>query len=131
LQVQKDQQVRILLFPEANHNTDAILGPPTATLKGKTNKQASAISVTTLGTVPIPVQKQQSIEVDLMFINQESYVLAIMEPLGYTFCQHIKDKSAQQIGPAILDFVNAAKLRKYEIQVIKSDGEGAVAVLKD
>jgi hypothetical protein len=46
--------------------------------------------------------------------------------------QHnIKNNSAEQVGPAILDFVNAGKLKEYDIQVIKSDGEGAVAVLKE
>jgi hypothetical protein len=57
---------------------DAIWGPDIASLRGKTTKQKAMIPDTTLG-VPVN-QQQQSLVVDIMFIDQVSTLVAVLWP---------------------------------------------------
>ena len=61
---------------------DAIWGPDIASLKGKQTKAKSMVPDTTLG-VPI-VQQQQTLVVDIMFIDQVSTLVAVAYPLDLT-----------------------------------------------
>ena len=114
---------------------DAIWGPDIASLKGKQTKAKSMVPDTTLG-VPI-VQQQQTLVVDIMFIDQVSTLVAVAYPLdltlGVTLDRTISGKAsraAESVKKAIEIILSTLRARNFTTSVIYSDGEGAIAKLK-
>ena len=49
------------------------------------------------------VQADQTIELDLMFLGENIFLVCILTPLKFSFCHPIKDKSAMAINEAVQD----------------------------
>lgn len=62
---------------------DAIWGPDIASLRGKTTRSISMVPNTSL-SVPV-LQQQQTVVIDIMFIDQVSTLVAVAYPLDLTF----------------------------------------------
>ena len=104
-----------------------IHGPSIASLKGKTKKRVSAIAGVTL--VPRVTQVQQTLHVDLFFVKQLSFILAIMMPTRFVFTSFISDRSLPTVTAALNGFIKKAKSRNFDIQAVLSDGEGAIQAM--
>jgi hypothetical protein len=114
---------------------DAIWGPDIASLRGKTTKAKSMIPDSTLG-VPI-VQQQQTLVVDIMFIDQVSTLVAISYPLDLTLAVTLDrtllgkaSRAAEPVKKALEVILSTLKSRNFVPTVIYSDGEGAIAKIK-
>ena len=65
-------------------NADAIFGPSIPSLKGKTAKQASAVSPNILA--PRVTQVEQVVAVVVFFVKKLQFLLGVLSPLGLSFC---------------------------------------------
>ena len=105
---------------------DAMLGKVSSS-KGKTKKMASVIANVTL--LPRVIQQLQSMFVDLFFVKGIIFLVALLEPLGLIFICHLKDKSTATIKKGLDGFIDKAKSRSFDVQVLLSDGEGGIQSL--
>lgn len=108
-------------------NADAIYGTSVAALKGKTKKRSSSIATPILA--PRVTQVQQTMQVDVMFVKEIPFLIAVFSPLGLTVCSHLKDRGIHSVGRALKSFIGHAHSRNFDIQEIRVDGEGALAAL--
>ena len=99
---------------------ERIYGPPIAALKGKTKRMSSAISVATLA--PRMTQQQQILHVDLFFVKSIAFLVGVMTPLNYVLTSHLKDRSESTVFKALHAFINKAKSRNLDIQIITTEG---------
>ena len=106
---------------------DAIFGRSTAGIKGKTKKMASAIA--NIALTPRVTQVQQILHVDLFFVKGIIFLLAKLQPVGLALIAHLKDKSTPTVKKAMDGFLDKIKLRNFDVQVVISDGEGAIQLL--
>jgi hypothetical protein len=114
---------------------DAIWGPDIASLRGKTTRAKSIAPDATIG-VPI-VQQQQTLVVDILFIDQVSTLVAVSYPLDLTLAVTLdrsapgKPRRAAETVKKTFDIViSTMKSRNFVVSVIYSDGEGAIGKLK-
>ena len=114
---------------------DAIWGPDIASMSGKATKTKGMASDTTLG-VPVN-QQQQTLVVDIMFIDQVSTVVAVAYPLDLTFGITLDrstsgkpSRSADSIKKALDIIISTLAARNFQTAIIYSDGEGAIGKLK-
>ena len=105
---------------------DAMLGKVSSS-KGKTKKMASVIANVTL--LPRVIQQLQSMFVDLFFVKGIIFLVALLEPLGLILICHLKDKSTATIKKGLDGFIDKAKSRSFDVQVLLSDGEGGIQSL--
>jgi Zinc knuckle len=114
---------------------DAIWGADIASMTGKTTRSKSMVPDTTLG-VPI-IQQQQTLVVDIMFIDQVSTLVAVSYPLDLTLAVTLDrtisgkaGRAAETVKKALDIVLSTLKARNFVTSVIYSDGEGAIAKIK-
>ena len=110
-------------------NADAIFGSSIAALKGKTHKLASTPASAVIA--PRVTQVQQILAVDIFFIKQLPFLLGELIPLGLALCVPLKNRSAPIVAKAINSFIYNAKMRDFDCVQIRTDGEGALATMRD
>ena len=106
---------------------ERIYGAPIAALKGKTKRMSSTISKATL--TPRVTQQQQILHVDLFYVKSIAFILGVLTPLNYVLTSHLQDKSEATVYKALTAFISKAKSRNFDIQIITTDGEGAIKAL--
>ena len=74
---------------------------------------------------PRVTQVQQILAVDIFFIKQ------LLIPLGLALCVPLKNRSAPIVAKAINSFIYNAKMRDFDCMQIRTDGEGALATMRD
>jgi len=65
------------------------------------------------------------LHVDLFFVKQLSFILAIMIPTRLVFTSFISDRSL----PTVTAALNGFKSRNFDIQAVLNDGEGAIQAM--
>lgn len=103
---------------------DAIFGADVNAMKGNTRKMASVPAKVVLA--PRVTQRQQSLSIDVVFIKDQVFLLGVLNPLNLTMGVHIPDRSSSSISTAVDSLLAAAKARDFDVQVIRTDGEGGV-----
>ena len=106
---------------------ELIFGPSVSEMKGKTVKRASIAAEAEL--MPRVVQVQQCLEIDIMFVRKQPYLLGVLVPLKYILCEPLQDRGVTSVAAAIESFLSKAKARDFDVQQIRCDGEGAVGAL--
>lgn len=76
-------------------------------------------------------QKFQQIQVDLMFLNGDAYLIILVYPMRYIIAQHILGKSTIIIRQALLKHVDVIKAHGFIITDLITDGEGAISALSN
>lgn len=109
-------------------NATLIYGPSIPALKGKTKKQS--VTRTPPILAPRVTQVQQSVSVDVFFIKGIDFLIGLASPLGYTFVEHIKDRSFPIVGKAILNILSKLKSRDFDVKFVSADGEKAIGKMK-
>ena len=104
---------------------DAIFGRDKAGVIGSNVKRASVPARVEL--VPRQVQVQQYLEIDIMFVKQEPFLVGVMMPLHLILAHHLRSRAAKDVYPALSSMVNEVRGRSFDIQTIRTDGEKAVA----
>lgn len=74
-------------------------------------------------------QQQQILHVDIFFVKSIAFLVGVMKPLNYVLKSHLKDRSETTVAKALHAFINKAKSRNFDIQIITTDGEGAIKAL--
>jgi hypothetical protein len=104
-------------------------------MSGKATKTKAVVPDATLGVREN--QQQQTLVVDIMFIDQVSTLVAVAYPLdltfGITLDRSTSGKSirgADSIKKALDIIVSTLAGRNFKTAIIYSDGEGAIGKLK-
>lgn len=110
---------------------DAIWGKDLASAKGKTVKAATAIpDISMRGTV---VQQQQTLAIDIMFIDRLPTLVGVACPLGLTLGYTLMtldmtkaSRAAEIVRKGITYFISVLSSQNFKTLLIMTDGEGAV-----
>lgn len=81
-------------------NADAIFGPSTPSMKGKTTKRSSVISPHVLA--PRVTQVEQVLAVDIFFVKKLPFLLGVLIPLGLSLCMPLKNRGAECVASALI-----------------------------
>jgi Reverse transcriptase (RNA-dependent DNA polymerase) len=73
-----------------------------------------------------PQQKQQSLHVDLMFVNTKPYLVSVSYPMGYAMVKQLKGKKTGDLLGPIQSQVSEYVKFGYDITGMHMDGETAV-----
>ena len=111
-----------------------IWGKDVASLKGKTHKKVTFQP--NIQLTPTLVQVQQILAIDIMFIDQTYTLIGISTPLDLTLAQSLMNidfkkpsKAAAILKPALAQMISTLASRNFVVQLIMSDGEGAIGNL--
>ena len=110
-------------------NADAIFGSSVAAMKGKTHKLTSIPASPVVA--PRVTQVQQILVVDIFFVKSLPFLLGELIPLGLALCVPLKNRSAAIVANGIRSFINTAKSRDFDCVLLRTDGESAIALMKD
>lgn len=110
-------------------NAHKIWGKCLASLRGKTYKKSSP--------VPAPVQQHQVLSVDVMYLETTAILVAISTPLDMTLAVSLTrldtdktSRAAAVVKPALNEMISILKSRNFLVQVIMSNGEGAIGKMR-
>lgn len=105
-----------------------IFGPDTDALRGKTKKRK---------TDPIYIQSrwlqtdvEQILQIDLMFIDGDEYLISVLSPLDFIQSTHINGKSVDFLRGALFHQLAVIESRGYKITDIRTDIEGGIIALE-
>ena len=108
-----------------------IYGPEIGNLKGKTVLRPSIPYKEE--HLPRMIAKEQTLHVDLMFVNLHAFLVSVGTPLGFTMVNDlgykVGGKAKTVIRKALLSQINLYKSEGFEPKTILTDGEGAIASL--
>ena len=101
-----------------------------ASMKGKTNRQKQLIVTPDL-SVRV-TQVQQSLAVDIMFVFGMPILLGLLTPLALIQVYDLDDdRGAASVARGLNKFISTARGRGFDTKYIRTDGEGAIAALKE
>ena len=113
----------------------AIWGKCMATAAGKTHRYPVRPADITI--VPTAVQQQQVLAIDIMFIEKTYSLVGVATPLDLTLASSLIDvdlmkpsRAATVVKEALVQMISALASRNFVVQMIMSDGEGAIGKLK-
>lgn len=118
--------------PITHHDIDRaihIYGPDIAAVKGKT--KSTKPNTAPVVHTPRPVLSEQTLHVDIMFIDGEPYMISVSTPMGMTMVSKMDTgkRDQAQVRKCLTDHISQYTARQYQIKVILTDGEGAVVTL--
>jgi hypothetical protein len=104
---------------------DTIAGKALAKVRGGTKQQAQITARVECAERSSP--EPATAEIDVMFIHGIAFLVYVLLPLGYIMAAHLKHRTVAEIGDAIKLCNGQARARDFDVQLIRCDGEGAVA----
>ena len=116
-------------------NAHTIWGKCLASLRGKTHKKSSPVADISLS--PAPAQQQQVLSVDIMYLDNTAILIAVSTPLDMTLAVSLirldtgkTSRAAAVVKPALAQMISILKSRNFLVQLIMSDGEGAIGKMR-
>ena len=104
---------------------DAIYGIDIGQLKGK-SKASKAPAMIIEDVKPAVVDKQVA-HTDIMFVNKKPFLVTLFTETEYTMITRIKSRNTKDVIPALIRHVLEMRKQGFKVEVIRSDGEGAIA----
>ena len=124
------QSGAILNLPTTVHDlqrAEAIYGPDIASLKGKTRRRkAKQVS---FEHIPVPPQSEQTLAVDIMFVNGDPFLVVIADPLGLTLVRWLRSRTSGVLAESLAAIVNELTSHGFRPTALQSDGEGGLAAI--
>jgi hypothetical protein len=103
----------------------AIWGKSGASIKGKTTTHKAP--VVKFERLPVDdVQKQQELQVDLIFVDKVAFLLGVLIPMKYTFLAPLASRAQSAIWPALKRFILLPRSRGITVDIVRTDPEGGV-----
>ena len=103
-----------------------IFGKELSNLKGK----STARKLKKEYFEPLPcnpeLQKDQELNLDLMFVNNDIYVVGVITPLDYTSVKKVKSKSNSELWKATQRIKMPVERAGLKIAILRCDGESAI-----
>jgi len=103
-----------------------IFGKELSNLKGK----STARKIKKSSFEPLPhnpeLQREQELNLDLMFINNDVYVVGVVTPIDYTSVKKVKSKSNNELWRAIQRIKMPVERAGLKVAVLRCDGESAI-----
>jgi hypothetical protein len=110
-----------------------IYGPEIAAIKGKTVENKSIPMRFEKVIDQKLIQKNQTLNVDIMFVNSRAFLISVTNPLGFTMVTDLGTnsgaRSKSSIRKALAEQLAQYKSHGFTITTLQSDGEGAIASL--
>ena len=110
---------------------DSIWGPDIGSLKGKTTKKATEPADMTTGKAI--VQVEQTLAVDIMFVEGVPSLVGVSTPLDLTLAVSLTSfdtskasRCAVVIKKGLLEIISTLRSRNFFVTTIMSDGEGSI-----
>ena len=110
------------------YRAHSIWGPDLASLKGKT--KTSKTDPVKVEYIPRSMDAEQTLHIDIMFVEGVAYLVSVSTPLGLTLVNHLGHlKGSRATGPvrdALSKQVALYRSENFTVRTILTDGEGAV-----
>ena len=84
-----------------------------------------------MDSVPREIDTSVMMDVDIMFINGVPFLIAVIGPMSYTMVNLLGSRTLAEVRKALLHFVGKCRAEGFEVKVLRTDGEGAVAKMTD
>jgi hypothetical protein len=126
------QQGRIINCSVTAHDVERatlIYGPSHAELKGK-QKQLKPLRVR-VEPVPRLIQSRQVLHVDIMFIENDPYLVSVSTPLGQLMVSDLNSRTKAALKDGLFKHVSKYKARSFSIASLLTDREGGIMALND
>ena len=108
-----------------------IFGPDLASLRGKTRK--SKMPRDNVEYLPREISSDLTLNVDLMFVNTNAFLISVSTPLGLTMVNelgHTKgSRSLKAIAPAMMQQIDTYASRQFQVKTIRTDNEGSIIAM--
>ena len=101
-----------------------IWGVPTADIKSRTTRHA--VNPSKEVRAPIPIQAEQTMQVDLFFIKKRVFLCSILLPLDYAFVVPLPDKSGPTIAAALKGCMAKTSSRGFDVRYLRCDNEKGI-----
>jgi hypothetical protein len=102
-----------------------IWGPSLGVLKGKSTSSKGK-PIITGERIRTEQRKQQTLHVDLMYVNGLAFLVSIMEPVEYVQITKLKAKTDWDLWRVLESHINLAQRHELEITLIRVDDESSM-----
>jgi hypothetical protein len=110
-----------------------INGPEIAALRGRTHKHKAIVFEE--DKLPRLAPVDQTLHVDIMFVNKRPFLLSVGTPLGFTIVTdlglRLGARAKAPIRVALLNHVSSYSGHGFRVITVLTDGEGAIASLSN
>ena len=103
-----------------------IWGPSLANLKGKTVSHKAELQED-IATLTNQFKPDQTMFVDLMFVNGVAYIISVFKPLEYIIISKLLKKDLGTLYTATLQHINMIRKHGYKVPLCRVDGESAMS----
>ena len=110
-------------------NAYDIYGTPVAQLKGKSTghttvefNQEEVLNV---------VRENQKCHTDIMYLEQQPYLITVLHPLNFTLCNKLSSKSSKDLLSALKNHISTIQAKGFKITHLISDGEAGLQPIAD
>ena len=104
-----------------------IYGRQIRSVKGGTKKKASTPAV--FEPAPKLLQKQQVLQLDIMFIKEIPFLVGLYLPLDLMVVRPLKAKETAEVDSQLTSMLKVVSPYNIEVSLMQTDGEGAMAVI--
>ena len=109
------------------HRAKAIHGPDVPGLKGRTTRPKPSEMIIDSAR-PIPHQRQGILSVDLMIIEKSTFVIGVIDQIGMTLSQYIRNRSSSALLEALNVMIATCEEQGWTVN-IRSDNEKSIAAV--
>ena len=105
-----------------------IYGPVVQEVRGKlTSRKVRSYAKVVMDKVH--VEKHQNMVMDIFYVKDVKFLLAVMLPMGISFIRKLDSRSSDEVCGVVSDLLSMVNDRGYEIRMITTDGEPAFKTL--
>ena len=106
-----------------------IYGESLGNLRGKT-KRCNAEYVD-LESVPKEIDVDITLHVDIMFVENIPFLIAVIAPMSMTMVQLLGSRKLSDVKHALFHMIGRCRAERFVITTLLTDGEGAITKLSD
>jgi hypothetical protein len=105
-----------------------VYGPAVQEVRGKLTSR-KVRSYAKVVKDKVSVEKCQNMVMDIFYVKDVKFLLAVMLPMGINFIRKLDSRSSDEVYGVVNDLISMVKYRGYKIGMITTDGEPAFKTL--